>query len=210
MPANRASLIRPNGLHFLAEATLTQLAEDTTLSDFAGGLVSQALSHLPPSQARRWTLAKALHYPGPEARPLLTALLVLDAEVAAVVAGESRVFPLPGFLTYRERLPLAEFPLNTLRLRPLNPDGQYQLTLASDGSCYALRLDLHPRLKVAGHVRLAVSSPTRPPVRLRAVEHRLERQKLTPALIEEAVQSGAEALAPEQQRRLAALLEAII
>lgn len=210
MPADKISLIRPDGLHLLAQATLAQLAEDTILSEFANGLISLALGHIPPPQAADWTLAEALHHPGPEGKPLLTTLLVLDAEVAAVVAEESRVFPLPGFLTYRDRLPPAEFPLNTLRLPPLNPDGRYQLALTSDGSCYALRLDLHPRLKVAGHVRLAISSSTRLPARLRTVEHRLERQELTPALIEAAVQSGAEGLAPEQQRRLAALLGAII
>ncbi len=210
MPANKVSLIRPDGLRLLAEATLAQLAEDTTLSDFANGLVRQALGHLPPPQATHWTLARALHHPGPETGPLLTALLVLDAEVDAVVDGETRVFPLPGFLTYRGRMPLAEFPLNTLRLPPLNPDGRYQLALAGDGCCYALRLDLHPRLKVAGHVRLAVSSPTRQPARLRAVEHRLERQELTAALIVDAVQTEDEGLTPEQQSRLVEILRAII
>jgi CO/xanthine dehydrogenase FAD-binding subunit len=210
MPATRVSLLRPDGLHLLAEATLAQLAEDATLSGFADGLVSQALGHIPPPQAADWTLAQALHHSGPESRPLLTALLVLDADAAAVVAEETRVFPLPGFLTYRDRLPPAEFPLNTLRLPPLNPDGRYQLSLAGDGFCYALRLDIHPRLKVAGHVRLAVSSPTRAPARLQAVEHRLERQELTPALIEDALQSSGERLALEEQNQLLAGLKAII
>jgi CO/xanthine dehydrogenase FAD-binding subunit len=194
----------------LAGATLTQLAKETALSDFADGLLSQAFSHLSPPEAAQWTLAQALHHPGPASRLLLTALLVLDAEVAAAIAGETRVFPLPGFLSYRERIPLAEFPLNTVRLPPLNPDGRYRLALTDEGYCYALRLDLHPRLKVAGHVRLAVSGPTHQPARLRIVEHRLERQELTATVITAAIESGGEGLTPEQQRRLAALLETFV
>jgi CO/xanthine dehydrogenase FAD-binding subunit len=209
MPVDKVSLIRPDGLHLLGRATLAQLAEDADLSGFANGLLSQALSYIPPTQAASWTLAEALHHSGPEAKPLLTALLVLDGEVNAVVEEESRVFPLPGFLTYRARLPLAQFPVNTLRLPPLNPDGQYLLTLTEEGFCCALRLDLHPRLKVAGHVRLAVSSPTRPPARLRALEHRLERQELTPPLIEAAVGIGDEGLTPAGSERLQAALLAM-
>lgn len=193
MPVDKVTLTRPDGLHLLTRATWPQLVQDETLRGFAGGLLANALSQtdVPDDD---WTLAETLHHPGSQFYPLLAAFLVLDAEVSAVIDDERRVFPLPGFLTYRASLPPDKFPLDTLRLPPLNPDGHYRLSVTTDGFCLALRLDLHPGLKVAGHVRLATSSPTQPPVRLQAVEHRLDRQILTAELIEAAITSGGMAL----------------
>jgi hypothetical protein len=59
--------------------------------------------------------------------------------------------------------------------------------MANDGFCAAIRLDLHPQRKLAGPVRIAISSPTRAPIRLRALEHRLERQVLNKELIQTAI-----------------------
>ncbi len=195
MPANKVTLLRSDGLHILTNASLFQLSNDETLQGFADGLAIKALSLIPQLDTAAPTLAESLHHPGPQFRPLLTALLVLDAEVSAVIDDEPRVFPLPGFLSYRARLPLDKFPLNTMRLPPLNPDGHYWLKTGLNGFCCAVRLDLHPRQKVAGHVRLAVSSSSRQPVRLPATEHRLDRQILEADLIEEAILAGSRELA---------------
>jgi hypothetical protein len=191
MPVNKVTLTRSDGLHILTKATLPQLTGDQALGSFAEGLLLTALgqTHL-PGRDGEWTLAEALHHRGPQTNPLLTALLVLDAEVSAVVDDERRVFPLPGFLSYRANLPPDKFPLDTMRLPPLNPDGHYRLTVADDGFCLAIRLDLHPTLKVAGHVRVAISGPTRSPTRLQAMEQRLDRQVLTAELIEAAIAGG--------------------
>jgi CO/xanthine dehydrogenase FAD-binding subunit len=174
---------RIDGLYISTHATWPQLAADETLRHFANGLIPMALHQKNTSS----TLAELLHHTGPQTYPLLTALLVLDAEVNAVVDGKEPVFPLAGFLTYRTRLSPEKFPLNTVRVPPLTPNGHYLLTITNDGFCTALRLDLHPHLNLAGHVRIAVSSPTRTPIRLSALEFRLERQTLTPDLIETAI-----------------------
>ena len=127
-----------------------------------------------------------------------------------MIDDEPRVFPLPGFLSYRARLPLEKFPLNTMRLPPLNPDGHYWLKTGLNSFCCAVRLDLHPGQKVAGHVRLAVSSSTRQPARLPAAEHRLDRHILQADLIEEAVLAGSRALAePLTDAERVALLDAL-
>ncbi|MCL4300079.1 MAG: hypothetical protein KJ077_30375, partial [Anaerolineae bacterium] len=79
-----------------------------------------------------------------------------------------------------------------------------------DGAWLAVRLDLHERLRVAGHVRLALSSPARPPLRLRAVEERLERQVMSGDLIEAVVAGGDEDLTvPLTPMEQAALVEAL-
>jgi CO/xanthine dehydrogenase FAD-binding subunit len=101
-------------------------------------------------------------------------------------------------LSYRHRLPPDKFPLNRLRLPPLNPDGHFslqQLSIPAEGYL-ALRVDLHPLMKVLGHVRVAIGGPHRPPIRLHATEHRLERQVLTPPLIEAAVAASDEDITP--------------
>ncbi len=178
------------GLYLSAQIPWPQLAKDENLREFANGLIPMALYYDDAS----WTLADLLHHSGPQTYPLLTALLILDAEVNAVVEDKQPVFPLPGFITYRSKLSPDKFPLNTIRVPPLNTDGHYFLSLSNDGFCTAIRLDLHPRLHVAGHVRIAASSPTRIPIRLRAIEHRLERQTLTPDLIETAITTANPAL----------------
>jgi CO/xanthine dehydrogenase FAD-binding subunit len=174
---------RIDGLYISTHATWPQLAADETLHHFANGLIPMALHHKNTSS----TLAELLHHTGPQTYPLLTALLVLDAEVNAVVDDKEPAFPLAGFLTYRAKLSPEKFPLDTVRVPPLTPNGHYFLTIANDGFCTAFRLDLHPHLNVAGHVRIAVSSPTRAPTRLSALEFRLERQTLTPDFIETAI-----------------------
>ena len=181
-------LTRPNGLHLLTKATLQQLFEDDALKIFAEGLLLNALAEVTPDDRTALTLADSLHSAGPsQIKALLTALLVLDAEVNAVIDDETRVFPLPGFLSYHASLPPDKFPLNSMRLPPLNPDGHYLFKVLAEGHYLAARFDLHPGLKVAGHVRLAVAGPTRLPQRLKIAEHRLDRQKLDDALIAAAI-----------------------
>jgi CO/xanthine dehydrogenase FAD-binding subunit len=142
-----------------------------------------------------WTLAQTLHDTGTQGYPLLVALLVLDAEVSTLVDDQQPVFPLPGFLSYRHSLPLDRFPVDAVRLPPVNPDTYCRLDCADDGLCCAIRLELHPRLKIAGHVRIALGSLTRVPVRLNAAEHRLERKALKAGLIDGAVAAAGEGLA---------------
>jgi CO/xanthine dehydrogenase FAD-binding subunit len=171
------------------------MAQEEALLAFADGLVPAAIGHV-KLPGDTWSLASALHHPGLQVNPLVTALLVLDAEVTTVIDDRARVFPLPGFLTYRPSLSLDRISLSTLRLPPLNPDGHYLLSIDDDDFCFALRLDLHPGLKVAGHVRLAVAGSDRLPQRLQATEHRLERQVFEAELIEAAVAAGSEELSP--------------
>jgi len=188
------TLLRPDGLHILARATVLQLAQDEQLQMFATGLVVQSLEPL-LNAAPQTTLTQALHQTElPPANALLTTLLALDAEVSAVVDDETRKFPLSGFLSYRSRLLPDQYPLNTVRLPPLNPDGHYRLVTREPGHYLAVRLDIHPRLKVAGHVRIAVGSSARPPERLMAIEQRLDRQYLTQGQIDLALETGNEAL----------------
>jgi hypothetical protein len=183
---------QPDGLHIVSQATLAQLFEDEALRTFAGGLMQTALVQTFNVQRSTFnlSLAEALHHSGPQIYPLLTALLVLDAEIHTLVDEERRVLSLPGFLSYRAHLPLDKVSLETLRLPPLNPGGRYAFTVADNGAFLAVRLDLNPARNVAGHVRLAVSSVTRPPVRLVAVEQRLERRVIAEPLIEAAIAAG--------------------
>ena len=181
----------PDGLRLPTQLTLAQLANDAIVQPFAAGLVTQALKHshfLP-------TLAEALHYPGSETHPLLATLLILDAEVEAVIGGGRRTFPLPGFLSYRANLPLQEFPLSSVRLPSLNPDSHFFFLPTDPQAFLILRLDLQPLRKVMGHVRLATSRPTQIPQRLHIVEHRLERQTLTESCIERAIAASNEDVA---------------
>jgi hypothetical protein len=178
--------IQPNGLHLPTSASLQQLGEDETLGQFAQGLIIRALPYANLAAGETITLAEALHDPSPRFYVLLTVLLALDAEVSTLVDDEIRVFPLPAFLSYRSALPLQKFPLHTLRLPSLNPEGRYRLAVETQ-ACYAARLDLHPKLGVAGHVRLTISGPERTPVRLRVVEQRLEWHVLTSELIHSAL-----------------------
>ena len=184
------TLVRPDGLHLTTKATLAQLAQDQILQEFADGLIPKILAHFDLAGETATTLAEALHRTGlPAIDALLTGLLVLDAEVNAVIDDETRVFPLPGFLTYRARLPLDQFPLNLMRLPPLNAGGYYRFTV-TEPYCCTVRLDLHPELMVTGHVRLAAAGPNLPPHRLTLIEARLDRKLLTPELIEAALALG--------------------
>ncbi|MBI1878396.1 MAG: hypothetical protein HYR94_09250 [Chloroflexi bacterium] len=219
------TLNQPDGLHLSTEATLAQLLEDETLRTFADGLLCTALvetCNLQPGGCKQpatqraqaacnLSLAEALHDTGGmETYPLLTALLALDAEVHSLIDDERRVLPLPAFLSYRDRLPLDKVPPETVRLPPLNSGGRYAFSVLADGGYLAVRLDLHDKLRVAGHVRIALSSPTHPPLRLHTIEDRLERQVIKAALIEAALAGGKErltiSLTPVEQ---AALIEAL-
>ncbi|MFN8454900.1 MAG: hypothetical protein U0401_09580 [Anaerolineae bacterium] len=190
---------QPDGLYIPTSATLAQLYEDEPLRDFAAGLLHTAVlqtCNLQPATCNL-LLAQALHHPGPEFYPLLTALLALDAEVRATVGNETRVLPLPGFLSYRASLPPDKAPLQAVRLPPLNLGGHYRFFGIFLGDEHgAVRFDLHPALRVAGHMRLALSGPTRFPMRLIPIEERLDRQALTEALIEAAVAVGGEEVSP--------------
>ncbi|MCB0163301.1 MAG: hypothetical protein KDI79_03675 [Anaerolineae bacterium] len=184
------TLVRPDGLYLTTKATLGQLAQDQMLQDFADGLLPTILAHFDLTDETSLTLAEALHRTDSlVADALLTGLLVLDADVNAVIEDETRVFPLPGFLTYRSRLPLEQFPLNLMRLPPLNPGGHYRFA-ASEPYYMTVRLDLHPELMVTGHVRLAAAGPNQPPQRLSLIEARLDRQELDIPLIEAALALG--------------------
>ncbi len=184
--------LAPDGLRIEASANLSHLATDELCAEFAEGLLVTALAHTPFTGS----LAEALHVPHIHTNALLTTLLVLDADVEALAVNKRRVFPLPAFLSYRPTLTPDKFPLTGVRLPPLNPDGHYRLRAVADDAFVAARLDLHPRLNVMGHVRLAVSGPTRPPTRLQAAEHRLDRQVLSPYLIEAALTTTNEAVTP--------------
>jgi hypothetical protein len=183
------TLNQPDGLHLSTQATLAQLLDDEAVGAFADGLLQTALVqtfNVQPSTANL-SLAEALHHSGPQTYPLLTALLMLDAEIHALVNEKQRVLSLPGFLSYRASLPLAKVPLETLRLPPLNPGGRYAFAVSDDGAFLAVRLDLNPTLNVAGHVRMAVSRVTHPPIRLVAAEQQLERRAIDEQLIEAAI-----------------------
>lgn len=198
-----------DGIHIDANMVLALLAVDDMLGSFAGGLLTLALqtSALDPAEL----LAEALHCADAAFDGPLTALLALDAEVRAVVNGDARVFPLPGFLSYRAQLPPSRFPLNDVRLPPLNPDGHYYFSQPAAGQFLAIRLDIHPSLRVIGHVRVAIGGSKTGPLRLLSIEHRLERRVLDLALVESAlVQGGSEVALPEESRwALAASLRAL-
>jgi CO/xanthine dehydrogenase FAD-binding subunit len=203
------ALTRPDGVHILTRATLLQLADDELLRVFAAGLIPNALAQIEaPDRATR-TLAHTLHHVEPQTVPLVLALLVLDAEVSGVIGETRRMLPLAGFLAYRADLSSEKFTFDMIRLPPLNPDGHYLLNGAADFSC-AVRLDLHPRLKVAGHVRVAISSSTHSPQRLQDTEHRLDRQAPAAELIVVAVAAGSQELStPLTQAQQSSLIETI-
>jgi hypothetical protein len=202
---------QPDGLYLVTQATLTQLLEDEAVRAFANSLLHTSLLKTcnlhPPTCSL--SLAEVLHQAdSPQIYPLITALLVLDAEIHALIGEDRRILSLPGFLSYRASLPPDKVPLESLRLPLLNPGGHYAFAMADNGAFLAVRLDLNPALNVAGHVRIALSSTTRPPMRLIAAEERLERQVLTEAVIKTAIAVGSADLpGPLTQIEEAALVE---
>jgi CO/xanthine dehydrogenase FAD-binding subunit len=205
--------VQPNGLYLVTQATLAQLVEDEAVRAFAGGLLYTALlktCHLQLATCNL-CLAEVLHQAdSPQTYPLLTALLVLDAEIHALIGEDRRILSLPGFLSYRPSLPPDKVPLETLRLPPLNPGGHYAFAVADNGAFLAVRLDLNPALNVAGHVRIAASSITRPPTRLIAAEERLERHVLAEEMIKTAIAAGsADLLTPLTQIEAVKLVETL-
>ncbi len=169
----------PDGLRLLTETALSDLKQDSLITEFAGGLIPTALAYSDATNS----LVNAIYDPDSNVYPFLTALLALDAELEGFLKGQKRVFPLPGFFSYKENLPPDKYPLKTLRLPPLNPDGHFFFKKTDAGHFLAIRLDLNPALKVLGHIRLAVCSPDRFPIRLRLIEDRMERQYLDEALL---------------------------
>jgi hypothetical protein len=127
-----------------------------------------------------------------------------------MVEAKIRILPLPGFLSYRERLPLPDFPLNTVRLPPLNPGGNYFFSNIKPDRFLALRLDLHPVERLVGHVRVAISHPGQLPQRLTSIEERLERQVLDEALLEAVRRAGEQALTVEEQTELTRALKTLV
>jgi hypothetical protein len=203
--------IQADGLHLLAEATLPQLAADETLANFAAGLLPKALSEASSGPLPALPLAEALHLLEPAPiQSLLTVLLALDAEVRLTVGDKVRVLPLPGFLSYRDHLPLSNFPLGTVRLPPLNAGGHYFFSKLEPDRVIVLRLDLHPIERLAGHVRVAISHPGHPPQRLTSIEQRLERQVLDKALIQATIIAGDEALKRGEQSALIGILTTLL
>jgi hypothetical protein len=188
---------RPDGLYLMGQASLAELIQDEQLSQFAAGLAVQAIERLEFDEpGLSLTLAEVLHYPDPfKINPLLAVLLVLDAEINTTIEETRCMFPLPGFMSYRPRLPLAKVPLDSVRLPLLNPDGNYQFKLIGPAHYLVVRLDIQPILKVAGHIRIAIASPTRLAQRIQAAEDRLDRQYLSAALIEAALDDGNQELA---------------
>ena len=205
-------LKRADGLHISTKATLQQLVDDESLRLFADGLIPQALAKMDKTTVSKWTVEEALHQEDlPLINGLVAVLLVLDAEVNAVVNDENRVWPLPGYLSYRSHLPLDKYPLHTLRLPPLNPDGHYRFAAIDGDSYLAVRMDIHPKLKVVGHIRIAISNPQRSPERILAAEHRLDRQQLKEEIIEVAVIAGDETLSvPLSKREQTKLIEVLM
>jgi CO/xanthine dehydrogenase FAD-binding subunit len=193
MNADSKIVMRADGMHIPADARLAELMKEASLTEFASGLVVNALNLFGASESG-WTLAQALHDTSSQSFPLLVTLLVLDAEVKTVVEDQRPVFPLPGFLSYRHSLPLDRFPVDSLRLPPVTEATFFRLDCTDDSFCCAIRMEIHPRMKVAGHVRIAVSSSTRVPLRLNGAEHRLERQPLQVDLIDSAVAAGSKGL----------------
>jgi CO/xanthine dehydrogenase FAD-binding subunit len=203
--------IQPDGLHLLAEATLSQLAADETLADFADGLLPKALSEAGSAQLPALSLAEALHLLNPAPiGGLLTTLLALDAEVRLTVNDKLRILSLPGFLSYRARLPLANFPLDTVRLPPLNAGGHYFFSKIEPDRFIVLRLDLHPVERLAGHVRVAISHPGQLPQRLTSIEQRLERQVLDEALLGQVMRMEDQVLTVEEQTELTRALRGLV
>lgn len=210
------TLSQPDGLYIPTSATLAQLLEDEPLRAFADGLLYTAVlqtCNLQPATCNL-LLAQTLHHPGPEAYPLLTALLALDAEVRAARGDETRILPLPGFLSYRASLPPDKVPLQAVRLPPLNQGGYYRFAVFENGGYGAIRFDLHPVMRVAGHVRLALSSPARFPVRLVPIEERLDRRALTEGLVEEVIttsdQNLPDSLTPVEKSALLRTLKELL
>lgn len=184
--------IKNDGLHLAPQATWQQLAHETALQKFANGLLVEAI---PNTQADNGAvlLADALKLAQPAYQAFLTALLVFEAEIQTTFDKEIRSLPLATFLAYRQKLASNNLPVNTVRLPPLNLDGHYLLDSTTERTV-VVRLDIHPELGVAGHVRIAVSGPHRPPMRLIETEKRLTWQALTFELIDEAIQRGDAAL----------------
>jgi CO/xanthine dehydrogenase FAD-binding subunit len=198
--------IGSDGLRLAAQARLAELAGHKDLAEFATGLVSQALAETALNQ----TLAQAVYRPDSAGQPLVTALLALDAAVEIMVDQKRWALSLPGFLSYRASFPPQDFPMPTLLLPPLNPDGHYHFKPMAEGGYLATRLDLHPSLRVLGHVRLALSRPGQLPRRLPVAEQRLDRQFLHPDLVNEALASETLVLSPAEQATLSAIFSSLL
>jgi CO/xanthine dehydrogenase FAD-binding subunit len=200
-------------LHIDTSTTLNQLIADQELQRFADGVVVNAITEGVTADYHEQTIGELLLRESPAGHGLLTTLLILDAEINATINDETRVFPLAAFLNYRTRL--QDVPLTTLRCPPLNQDGHYLFSVTEENNYLAIRLDLHPTLRVAGHVRIATGGNHRLPQRLRRVEHRLDRQvlyhsQLEAALASKNLQQVVPPLSTTERERLATLLGQLV
>jgi hypothetical protein len=173
-----------DGIYLSPQATLLQLTEESLLQEYADGLIPQAIEHLLQADI---SLVELLFTTETEYYPLFTTLICLDAEIKTIFKEKIRAFPLPALLTYQQKLATGSISIRELRLPPLNFGGHYSLTVPEDGFCVATRMDIHPTKLVAGHVRISINSPNRPPVRVEEIERRLTWQVLNQAIIEEAI-----------------------
>lgn len=208
-----ASSIRPDGLHIDASATLQQLIADKELQLFADGVVVKAITEGIAAHYHVQTVAELLHHPGQDGHGLLTVFLILDAELNSVANDEARVIPLSAFLDYRTRL--QDVSIAEIRCPPLNNDGHYFFSVIEENNYLAIRLDIHPTLKVAGHVRIATAGNQRSPQRLHRVEDRLDRQvlclsQLETVLTAENLRQVVPPMSTAERRRLAVLLGQLV
>ncbi len=198
-----------DGLNLNPQATLHQLHDQQEIQQFAEGFIPKALSQTADLSP---TLLQVIQADSMGQPTLYTVLLVLDAEIKTVVTGKLRRLPLLTFRSYQQKL--QNIQPTAVRLPPLNPDGHYHLETSAEGTTIAVRLDIHPEKGIAGHVRLAVSSPQRPPTRLIEGEARLDWQRLTPDLIDAAIETGSrnlsEPLTPAEQIGLREVLRRFV
>ncbi|MDM8531127.1 hypothetical protein QUF63_08135 [Anaerolineales bacterium HSG25] len=202
-----------DGIYLAPSATLTELSQEPLLDEYATGLIPQALAQRNPHDDGQTTLQSYL-FQAEAGSPLFTTLISLDAELKTVVAGKVRILPLPTFLSYRAKLAADGVIINNLRLPPLNYGGHYLLKVDETQLCFAVRMDIQSEKRLAGHVRVVVSSAERPATRLENTERRLTWQPLNQTLIEEAIEFGnadlSLPLTAQEKQRLQALLVELI
>ncbi len=186
-------------LYIGATTTLQGLIDTPELQTFASGVLAETARAVAGRNLRNAaTVGGRVASAGGE-DPLLTALLALDARIAAH-SPEARQIPLAGFLAYRSRL-LDDGALITEISLPLliGPLGAAYVALGKTPRdypivCAVARMELAQG--IAGNVRLALGGVAPTPVRASAAEQALERKKLTEARIAEAAEKAADGLSP--------------
>ncbi|MDM8528995.1 hypothetical protein QUF58_12420 [Anaerolineales bacterium HSG24] len=205
--------IQRDGIYLAPSATLVQLKQEPLLDEYATGLIPQAIARLNSDDGGEATLQNFL-FQAEASSLLFTTFICLDATLKTIVSDKIRVLPLPTFLNYRAKLAADGIIVNNLRLPPLNYGGHYLLKMDEALHCFAVRMDIQPKQRIAGHVRVVVSSAERPATRLENTERRLTWQPLSQSLIEEAIEFGSVSLssplsAQEKQHLQMLLVELI-